>query len=237
MNVSNFAVRLAAAAALSCAVSAAHAAFTFATVATGGDSNAAAQTYAASVTGARDSFGDLTINDPTPLGISLNRTVYPGPVTYTLSTQSNLYSVQSPGIGGPAVTVENNTDSLTFSNFGGIGPQGVLNFGASFYLSELNAANAVAGSMSVKATDTNGLVQTFTFAQGSSSNVATLYFTLASSVALQSVELIAPTPLSNSLVFATVDNVVLAPVPTPGSWLLMLSGGAVMLRLSQRRRG
>jgi hypothetical protein len=42
---------------------------------------------------------------------------------------------------------------------------------------------------------------------------------------------------ANPNVFATVDNVVLAPVPTPGAWLMMLSGGAVLLRLNARRRG
>jgi hypothetical protein len=137
------------------------------------------------------------------------------------------------------VQVESNTDTLTFSNFGGAGLDGIYNFGASFYLSELNASNAVAGSMSVKATDTAGFVQTFTFAQGSSGSVATLYFTLASTAALQSVELIAPIVAvgTNPNVFATVDNVVLA-VPEPASGLLLLAGlGALgALRVVQRRR-
>ena len=134
MNVSSFSMRLIGAAVLTLAASAANAAFTFSTVATGGNSATTAQTYAASVSGARDTFGDLTINDPVPLGASVSRTAYPGPATYTLSTQVNLYSVQSPGIGGPAVSVENNTDSLLFNNFGGVGPEGIRNFATHLFL-------------------------------------------------------------------------------------------------------
>lgn len=238
MNDFRFPIRLIGAAALFCAVSAAHATMTFATVATGGNSSTAAQTYQASVGGAWDNFGDLTINDPTPLGTAgvLNRTaVYPGPLSYTVSTQTNLYSVQSPVIGGPALSVENTADSLTFSNFGGVNPVvGIRNFGASFYLSELTASNAVAATnMSVKATDVNGLIQNFSFSQGSSGGAATLFFTMASTVALQSVEFIAP--LGTSF-YATIDNVVLAPVPLPAAaWLLLTGLGS--LGLFKRRRG
>jgi hypothetical protein len=227
-------VRQLAIAAALCATGAAHATFTLSTVATSGDSSAAALTYSASVNGARDSFSDLTINDPTPLGNAgtLNRTVLP--LSYTLSTQTNLYSLQSPVIGGPAVSVENNTDSLTFSNLL-IGGNAVFNFGASFYLSELTANNAVAGTMSVKATDISNYVQTFTFAQGASSNAPTLYFTLASTVALQSVELIAPVVGANPLVFATVDNVV-ASVPEPETYALLLAGLGTIGATVKRRK-
>ena len=231
MNISNFPIRLIGAAVLTLAASAAHATFTFGTIATGGNSNATAASYAASVSGARDAFNDLTID--TDLGVaSLNRLAYPGPASYTLTTQGNLFVVQSPGIGGPAISVLLPSDSLLFNNFGGINPtQGIRNFGASVYLSELTAGNAVAGTFSAKATDVNGLVQTYAFAQGSSGGAATLYFTLASTVALQSIEFIAPVSSS----FATVDNVVVGAVPLPAAgWLLMSSLGG--MAFFKRRR-
>lgn len=234
MNLSSLTARLIGAAVLTFAAGAANATFTFSTVSTGGNAATAAQTYATSVSGAWDNLGDLTINDPTPLGASVNRTVYPGPATYTVSTQANLYSVQSPVIGGPALSVENSTDTLTFSNFGGVGPEGIRSFGASFYLSELTSSNAVgcnsssatnASCLSVKATDTNGLTQTFNFAQGTSSSAPSLYFRLGSTVALQSVELIANlTDIANPNVFATVDNVVVGAVPLPAAGWLLISG-------------
>ncbi len=234
-----FSYGLIAAAAMSCAVGAAHATFTFSAVtAPGANSETAAANYQATLppsglASGLDKFSDLTID--TSLGAaSLNRSIpLPGlnPVSYTVSTESNLFAVQSPVIGGPALQVENNTDTLTFSNFGG---HPVFNFGASFYLSELTASNAVSGTMSVKGIDILGYSETFTFSQGVSSGAPTKYFSLESTTPLRSVQLLGPDGTSY---YPTVDSLVLGAVPEASTWMMMLAGGAVVLRLGARRRG
>jgi hypothetical protein len=245
MTVLKTAVRLAAVATLTIAGSVAHAAYTFTTTAVAGSPtniggslvNAAAIAYQASLVNASgiDSFGDLTIDPLTSLGTSLARTA--GPIGYTASTTTGLYAIQSPGIGGPSLSVDGNADILKFDTFS----TGVYNFGARFYLSELNASNVVGGVMTVRATDINGLLQNFTFTQsavasGLNATEPTLYFRLGSDVALQSVELIAPAVGANPLVFVTADNVVLGTVPLPSTWLMMLAGSGALLRLASRRR-
>jgi hypothetical protein len=250
MTVLKTAVRLAAVATLTLAGTVAHAAYTFTTTAVAGLPtnigtpaapiyvNAAAIAYQASLVNASgiDSFGDLTIDPLTSLGTSLVRNA--GPIGYTASTTAGLYAIQSPGIGGPSLSVEGNTDTLLFNTFS----TGVYNFGARFYLSELNAGNVFGGTMTVRATDINNVSQNFTFSQsavGSGLNATepTLYFRLGSDVALQSVELIAPTPgIVNPNVFVTADNVVLGTVPLPSTWLMMLAGSGALLRLASRRR-
>jgi hypothetical protein len=243
MNVSSFPIRLIGAAVLTCAASAANAAFTFGWVSTGAvpNSTTAATTYATTaglVAPVTDTLGDLTINDPNPLGKSLTRTV--GDYSYTVSTQTNLYSVQSPGIGGPALSVEINTDSLTFAlnnilSSSSVVGRDVYNFGASFYLSELTAANAVQGVMSVVATDINNNVQTFSFTQTVNGSSPSFYFRLGSDVALKTVELIAPVVGSNPLVFATVDSVTVGSVPLPAAGWLLVSGLGGMGLFKRRR--
>jgi hypothetical protein len=231
MIVSNFPVRLVGAAALACAASMAHAAFTLTTASGAGTAAAYVASFPAG-TAALDSFDDLIINSD--LGTaSLNRAA--GVFGYTVSTQTDLQTVQTNGIGGASLTVNGNTDSLTFSNFN----WSVYNFGARFFLTDLTYG-ANAGLMTVRATDVNGLTQDLTFTQsvGSSTNAAVepIFFKLASGVALQSVELIAPAVGANPNVFATVDNLVLQAVPLPSTWLMMLTGGAFVLRVASRRR-
>jgi hypothetical protein len=216
MNVSSFPIRLIGAAALSCAFGSAHATFTFSTA----SGASAASTYAASFgsTGYVDTYSDLTINQDlgTP---ALNRNA--GQFSYTVSTEADLFTVQSPGIGGPALSVNSNTDTLTFGNFN----LATYNLGARFYLSELTASNVVSGVMKVRATDINGLTQEFTYSQSASSQLEpNLFFQLGSTVALQSVQLIPPTVGSNSEVFATVDNLVVSAVPLPAAGWLLISG-------------
>jgi hypothetical protein len=115
-------------------------------------------------------------------------------------------------------------------------------------MSDLNAGNAAALSgssppsytLTVRATEVGGGPTDFTFSQNSSNGGPTAYFTLASTVGLQSVQLIgtAANTFTNPLVFATVDNVVLGAVPVPASGVLMLGGLSALggLGLFKRRR-
>jgi len=224
--------RVLAVAALSCAVSTAHASFSFSTLS---GANTAA-TFAASVNGSIDTFNDLIINSD--LGTaSLNRAA--GTIGYSVSTETNLYTVQANGIGGSALTVDGNTDTLTFANFS----SPVVAFGVRFFLSELTAGNAVAGRMTVSVTDVNGLSQNYTYNQtvsaGSSGPVEPTFLRLTSTVALSSVTLVPPTPpvfpAGNPNVFATADNLVLAAVPEPSTWVMLLLGIAAMIRVACRR--
>lgn len=230
MSITKFPLRLIGAAVLSLGVTAAHAALSL-TTATGANT---ATAYLTSLTGSGytggiDSFNDLIINDPA-LGTSLTRTA--GPVGYTVSTETNLYAVQANGIGGPALSVDANTDTLTFSGFS----TPVYAFGARFFLSDLSYG-VNSGLMTVTATEIGGTAQTFTFNQtvSSSTSGATepVFFKLGSTLGLQSVQLIAPAPGSNPLVFATADTVVMA-VPEPGAVWLMLCG-LIGLTLYKRR--
>jgi hypothetical protein len=70
-----------------------------------------------------------------------------------------------------------------------------------------------------------------------------VFFRLGSTVALQSVQLIAPViavdaegnPLTNPLVFGTADNVVVGAVPLPAAGWLLISGLAGMGLFKRRR--
>jgi hypothetical protein len=239
MNVSNFAVRLAAAAALSCAVSAAHATFTFGTTTGPGAAAAFSAGVVAPLASGTDTYSDLTINSDLATA-SLDRSA--GPFGYTVTTETGLWTSQSPGNGGPPVTVQNASDTLTIGNFG----WSTFNLGARLYLSDASSGSVVNGTMTVTATDILGGITTQTFSQSAigsglaGASEPNLFFQLGSTVALATVKLSGlvtatgnPTPIG----YATVDNLVLQAVPLPSTWLMMLGGGAALLRLSSRRRG
>ena len=231
MIASSFPARLIGAAVLSCAVSAAHATFTFSTLAGAGN----AATFAASVGGGIDTFSDLTINSDLGVASLARSTAGASSIGYKVSTQSDLFTVQTSGIGGPALTVAGNADTLTFGSF----TSPVFAFGLHFYLTDLTPSAVGGGSMTVKATDIGGSTQSFTFNQSSFSSNSQQYLpllvTLFSSTPLNFVQVIPPGVGANPDVFATVDNVVLA-VPEESTWLMMLAGGAFVIRRVARRR-
>jgi hypothetical protein len=228
MSSISLSLRGVAVAAALCAAGAANAAFTFATLTGAGT----AATFATNVSGKVDSFNDLIINSD--LGTSsLTRSA--GPIGYMVSTESNLYTVQTNGIGGASLTVNGNTDTLTFGSF----QADVRAFGVRFFLTDLTYG-ANAGTMKVVATDNLGATQSFTYSQtvnnSTSGPTEPVFLSLKSTIGLQSVQLFPPAVGANPNVFATVDNLVLSAVPEPGTWMMMLVGCAAMLRTAARRR-
>lgn len=239
---------LIAAAALTCAVGAANATITFATIAgtgTGLDNVAA---FAATVNGSIDTFGrtpglggptDLVINQDLNV-TSLTRSTGPAAspiVGYTVSTETGLLTIAATSYGGPALSVYGPTDTLTFSGF----QSKVVALGVHFYLSDLGF-NAVGGTegLRVIAKDVNGVTSApFTFTQSAGTNPwRPVLVTVVSTTPLESVQFLAPVGTSiDAADFPTVDSLVLAAVPETSTWMMMLAGGAAVLRLGTRRRG
>ncbi len=234
MTVAHFSVRLVAAAALVCASGASQAVAVVST-------SLSTFTTATAGTGKTDTFGDQTINSYFGGGSPVLSAVRSAPTAggagsfgYTLTSSnlstdalnfpSSLYVVPSAGFAGVSTTWY--TDTLTFDTF----TSPVYAFGAYFYgtnvLGELNSLG-----MTVTVTDTNNVVTTTTTAGGSLTN----FVGFVSDTPLSSVVLSATAPNTN--LFVSADNIVLSAVPEPGTWLLMLAGGAAALRLGARRRG
>jgi hypothetical protein len=203
--------------------------------------------FAASVNGSIDTFGrvpglggpsDLTINQDLQVN-SLTRAtglVTAPSIGYTVSTETDLLTIAASGYGGPALTVNGPTDTLTF----GVFQSDVRAFGIHFYLSDL-ASNVIGGTAGLRviATDLNGVTSgPFTFTQSAGTNPwQPVLVGITSTAPLVSVQFLAPAGASLSdTAFATVDNLVLSSVPEANTWMMMLVGGAAVLRLGTRRR-
>lgn len=232
MIASRLPVRLLGAAVLAFTVGAAHATFAFSTLSGAGNASA----FATSVGGSIDTFSDLTINSDLGVASLTRSTVGARPIGYKVSTEVDLQTVQTSGVGGPSLTVASNVDTMTFGSFA----SAVYAFGINFYLSDLTPGAVGGGVMKVTAKDTGGLIQSYTFTQSSFSSNSQQYLpllvTLFSTAPLDFVQLTPPNVGSNPDVFATADNLVLAPVPEESTWLMMLGGGAFVLRRIVRRR-
>jgi hypothetical protein len=167
---------------------------------------------------ATDGFPDLVINSD--LGTnSLSRAA--GGYNYTVTTQSDFFVV--PVAGAIALSVQDFTDTITFSGFG----NAVYAFGGNFYgtniLGELRS-----GALTAVAFDINGL----SLSTAVAGNSATAFTGFRSDVALDRVVISMTSP--NTDVYVTADNA--AFVPEPSSSLLVLAAGGAMLLAGARRR-
>lgn len=198
-------------------------------------SNPTQAAFAAATFGSTDTFGNLSIG-PDAIGASLNRSA--GAIDYTVSTANNFYVGTRAGSGGPILAVEQNTDSITFGSF----LSGTRAFGAYLWLTDAQSSS-VTGSVTITATDINGLTRTTTLAQtfgGNSNNSTTtpIFYGVTSDFNLLSISVSSTLPTVNaSQSFVSADSITLSPVPEPSSILLMLAGGAFMLSRVARRRG
>ena len=207
---------LAMAAATLCTAGAAQATITFVT-------SAGAQPFP---TATRDAFSDLALNSAQ--GLSLLRSAgdfrYILSSSYTDPTNSSLSVVPAAGTG--AVSTGWYADSLVFTL---LAP--TYAWGGNFFGTNM-LGEVASGALTLTVTDAQGTTRS----QSIAGNSLTAFNGIVSDVPLRLVTLSMTAPATS--VFASADNILLSavPVPEPGSWALMLAGGAMMLSLSRRRR-
>lgn len=174
-----------------------------------------------SLTGASvDGFADLSIN--ADLGTaSLPRTA--GAYGYSVQTETGLFTV--PVASALALSTGLFSDTLTLTGFS----SPVLAVGLNAYGTNI-LGELTGGALTVLATDINGLTRSISLAGGSTSGFAGF----VSDTPIASLKLSMTSPNTN--VYASLDNVAISAVPEPGTWLMLLAGGGVMLRAAARRR-
>jgi PEP-CTERM motif len=179
-----------------------------------------------------DSFTDVDVSGPTagPLLRSA------GSFGYTATTFDPLTTTATNVFYGAAVTVPSNpalstlsaTDGIALGSFtGGVGALGGNFFGTNF-LGSFSASEII-----VKVTDADGTVeQTILNATASSFLGFVSSRGELISASIESVQ----SATSGSFLWPTVDNLVLAAVPEPETYALMLGGLALVGWMARRRR-
>ncbi len=172
-----------------------------------------------------DTLNDLSVSAGATfadLGVaSLGRSA--GDLAYTLGTENSLWVL--PIAGNIGVGALDYVDSLTIGGFA----SPVLAVGASFFGTGVNGELA-SGALTVVATDINGLTRTASVA----GNSLTAFLGFVSDVPLASIKVSMTSPNTN--VWTSLDNVAISAVPEASTWMMMLAGGAAMLRVASRRR-
>lgn len=222
-----------------------------------GASNAAITVYTTSATFAtavssgagptgNDTFSDLTIN--TPVAGPLLRTTGAGgssgaaniplgyagtPATgssynYRISTSPDgLYVI--PSAGNPALTPSTSTDSITFDQFNGA----IRGFAGNFFGSN-QYGEGFSGAIKVVVSDLNsGTPVTRTI---SPSSLSAGFLGFVSDSMITSVVVSVGTQNASLTIWPSIDNVILAGIPEPGTYALLAAGLGVVGFVARRRR-
>lgn len=170
-----------------------------------------------------DTFAGFSLDSQT-FG-PLNRTA--GSYGYVATTQPNNAFFGAGTTANTWLSTNTAQDTIFFSDFSG----GVGALGGNFFASNIAGA-FTSGDITVTATDADGAVsRTLT--------VATLdsFLGFVSSTGwLTSASLSAVQPVDGGFIWPTVDNLVLAAVPEPGTYALLMAGLGFVGFMARRRR-
>lgn len=175
---------------------------------------------AAVVTPGTDTFDGFSVTGVTASPITRNA----GSFSYTAQAESGFFGAGT--FANPALSTNTATDLVTFLNFS----SGVSAFGGNFYATDING-QFVSGDVTLQITDGSGASTSRTISGATS---GFLGFVSTSGSLLQ-VTLTAVQPASG-FAWPTVDNLVLAAVPEPETYALMLAGLGLIGYMARRRR-
>ncbi len=170
-----------------------------------------------------DTFAGLS-TDATTFG-PLNRTA--GSYGYVATTEPNnaFFGAGTPS--NPALSPNTAQDRMVFDGFTG----GVGALGANFYATNISGA-FISGDIIVTATDADGAVtRTITGA-----TVDSFLGFVSNRGALISASLVSVQPVAGGFIWPTAENLVLAAVPEPETYALLLAGLGIVGFMARRRR-